>query len=123
MTPRRVLRWTFPALLIAAVLLAIRLTDGGQTEERDGLTFAAPDLAATLERGSGANARILRSFRDEAGITCRAILSGAISGIACRDRGGWHMRVLRGGVSLDDPAATARVEAQLRTAAAEMSAQ
>ena len=102
----------------------IRQFGGSDTVERDGLTFAAPDLARALERGTGGNdLRMLETFATSDGAECRAFVASGISGIACKERGGWHMRVIRGGVSLDDPAGVAATEAALRQRVAEIAAQ
>ena len=94
------------------------------TVERDGLTYAAGDLAKSLDSGTDATGtRTLAKFADGTGVPCRAFMGSDVSGIACRERGGWHLRVIRDGVSLDDPAAVARTEAALRESAAAIAAQ
>ena len=124
MKSRRIVRWVVSALVVVAAVFLIRQFGGSETIERDGLTFAAPDLAQALERGAGGNdVRILAKFANSDGAPCRAFLAADISGIACQERGGWHMRVTRGGVSLDDPAAVAATEEALRQRAAEIAAQ
>ncbi len=124
MTPRRTLRLAVPALMVVAAVIAIRLFAGGSTVERDGLTYAAGDLAKSLDSKTDMpGTRTLARFADGAGVPCRAFVSSDISGIACRERGGWHLRVIRDGVSLDDPAAVARTEAALHESAAAIAAQ
>jgi hypothetical protein len=124
MTPRRALRLAVPALLVVAAVIAIRLFAGGSTVERDGLTFATGDLAKSLDRETDATGtRTVAKFADSTGVPCRAFMGSDVSGIACRERGGWHMRVIRDGISLDDPAAIARTEAALRESAAAIVAQ
>lgn len=123
MNTARALRLALPALLIGTAVAAIRLADGGDTVERDGLTFAAGDLADALGRpGDSPGMRTVSTFASR-GVPCRAFIAGELSGIACRERGGWHLRLMRSGVSLDDPMSLAESEAALRGAAAEMSAQ
>ena len=124
MTLRRALRLAVPALLLVAAVIAIRLFAGGSTVERDGLTYAAGDLAKSLDSGADAHGmRTLAKFADGTGVPCRAFMGNGVSGIACHERGGWHLRVIRDGVSLDDPAAVARTEAALRESAAAIAAQ
>ena len=124
MTPRRALRLAVPALLVVAAVIAIRLFGGGSTVERDGLTFAIGDLAKSLGRESDVTGtRTVAKFADSTGVPCRAFMGSDVSGIACREHGGWHMRVIRDGISLDHPATIARTEAALRESAAAMVAQ
>ena len=124
MTPRRALRLAVPALLVVAAVIAIRLFAGGSTVERDGLTYAAGDLAKSLDsRTDMPGTRTLARFSDGAGVPCRAFIGSDVSGIACSERGGWHLRVIRDGTSLDDPAAVTRTEAALRESVAEIAAQ
>ena len=124
MTPRRALRLAVPVLLIVAAVIAIRLFAGGSTVERDGLTYAAGDLAKSLDSKTDIlGTRTLANFPGGTGVPCRAFVGSDVSGIACRELGGWHLRVIRNGVSLDDPAAVARTEAALRESAAAIAAQ
>ena len=111
-------------MIVVLAVILIRQFDGSETVERGGLTFAAPELAEGLELGADSNdLRVLAKFANTDGAPCRAFLASKISGIACKERGGWHMRVVRGGVSLDDPAAVAATEEALRQRAAEIAAQ
>lgn len=124
MTRRRMFRWALPALVVIGVVIAIRLMDGSETVERDGLTFASPSLAKALEgKEVSPDVRVLAAFRDNDQVPCRAFVASAASGIACNERGGWHLRVIRDGVSLDDPAALGASERALRQSAALMAAQ
>jgi hypothetical protein len=66
---------------------------------------------------------LLASFADSERVPCRAFVAAELSGIACRERGGWHLRVIRPGVALGDPGALAATERSLRVAAAQMAAQ
>jgi hypothetical protein len=111
-------------MLVIGAVVAIRLFDDGQKVERNGLMFASGELASALERGgSGTQLRELATFADADGTTCRAFLSRDTSGIACKERGGWHLRVTRNGVALDDPAAVAATEAAILKAAGAMRSQ
>ncbi len=124
MTHNRVFRWMISALVIVGVVVAIRVFEGSDTVQRNGLTFASDDLAEAVERNVHTpGMRVIVAFRDVAGVPCRAFLATGTSGIACNERGGWHLRVVRGGVSVDDPAAVAATETALRKAAAQMTAQ
>lgn len=103
----RTLRWAGPAIA-AALVLAVLIPGlgGGQTVQRDGLTFAANDLTQALdtqlvaEQRQGSETRILLSFADESGTLCRGFARAELSGIACREDGGWHLRVQRDGVDV-----------------------
>ncbi len=104
----RTLRWAGPAIAAALVLaLLIPGLGNGQTVQRDGLTFAANDLAQALdsqlvaEQRQGSETRILLSFADETGRLCRGFARADLSGIACRRDGGWRLRVQRDGVDVD----------------------
>ena len=128
---RRRLRWVIPALVVALVLVLLdHGLGGGQTEVRDGLTFAADDLELALDRQlvaeqrQGAETRILLSFADKRGALCRGFARGDLSGIACRRDGGWHLRVQRDGIDVKaaDAAQARSVEDAILTAAREMAA-
>lgn len=79
---------------------------GGQTEVRDGLTFASGDLAKALdsqlvaEQRLGIETRVLMTFTNEDSILCRGFVRGDLSGVACRNEGGWHLRIQRDGVDI-----------------------
>jgi len=124
MTPRRMLRLLLPAVLVIAAVIAIRMFGGGSTVERDGLTFADGDLAQALSQpGDTTGIRKLSEFFIDDRTPCIAFLASDLSGIACHERGGWHLRVGRKGVSLDDPAEVAANERALRQAAGAMTGQ
>jgi hypothetical protein len=117
-------RWTLVALVAIVAVAAIRLLVTSNTVEHDGLTFAGPALARALESPSGASGtRVLERFDDADGIPCRAFLGSEVSGIACHERGGWHLRLMRDGVDLDDPGTLAATEQELRAAARQLEAQ
>ena len=114
-------RWTIAALGAIAAAAAIRQFGGGETVERDGLTFLSRDLAEGLEQaGQEPGIRVLTAFEDSDGVPCRGFLASGLSGVACKERGGWHLRVGRPGVSLDDPAEVAATERALTSAAERM---
>jgi hypothetical protein len=118
------LRWTALALIAIAVVAAIRLFGASETVHRDGLTYAGPTLSRTLESGNDEpGTRVLVRFDDVEGIPCRAFLGSDVSGIACEERGGWHLRMIRDGVDLGDPAAVTASERALRASAAGMKRQ
>lgn len=101
------LRWAAPAMAVALVLALIVLgLSGGPTESRDGLTFASNELAHALDeqlvadQPMGGNTRIMLSFADEDGTFCRGFARADLSGIACREEGGWHLRVQRDGIDV-----------------------
>ena len=128
----RTLRWAGPAMA-AALVLAVAipaLQRGGQTETRDGLTFAASELAQALdsqlvaEQRQGSETRILLSFADGDGTLCRGFARSDLSGIACRKDGGWHLRVQRDGVdvSANDYRQAGSVDSAIMVAAQDMAA-
>lgn len=103
----RTLRWAGPAIVVAFVLAVLAPDFGsGQTEERDGLTFATNDLAMALDsqlvadQRLGSETRMLPSFADADGTLCRGFVRADMAGIACRRDGGWHLRVQRDGVDV-----------------------
>jgi hypothetical protein len=116
-------RWTALALVAIALVAAIRFLDSSETVERGGLTFAGPALARALEsNGDKPGTRVLATFV-EGGAPCHAFLGSEVSGIACKERGGWHLRLIRDGVDLGDPEAVAATERDVVAAAARMEAQ
>ncbi len=116
------------ALVLLIAVPAIR--GGGQTETRDGLTFAANDLAHALDtqlvadQPQGAMTRVLLSFTDEDGTLCRGFVRAELSGIACQEDGGWHLRVQRDGVdiSANDYRQAGSVDAAIMETARNMAA-
>ena len=111
------------ALIVIIAVAAIRIFGEGATVERDGLTYAGPALAQALDGAPAApGSRVLERFV-VGQAPCRAFLGSHVSGIACRERGGWHLRLIRDGVDLEDPAAVASLERDLRAAAVGMKAQ
>ena len=127
----RTLRWAAPAMAAALVLaLVIPGMGGGQTETRDGLTFASNDLAQALDsqlasdQPLGGETRVLLSFADDAGTLCRGFARADLSGIACREDGGWHLRVQRDGVDVaaSDYRQANSVDSAIMTAAQDMAA-
>jgi hypothetical protein len=116
-------RWTALAIVGLIAVVLIRSLATGDTVERNGLTYAGPALADALETGyARPGVRVLAKFADD-GVSCRAFLGSAVSGIACKERGGWHMRLVRDGVDLGDPAAVASIDRELRAAVERLEAQ
>ncbi len=102
----RTMLWAGPALAAALVLaVLVPRTGSGPIETRGGQAFAANDLAQALDsqlvadQRAGADTRVLLSFADEAGTLCRGFTRTDVSGIACREDGGWHLRLRNGGVA------------------------
>lgn len=95
---RRLPRWSYFAApaLAASLALALFLPRGGDDDNGT----VGPQLAQALdtqlvaEQASSAEPRILLSFRDRAGDYCRAFAEEARSGIACKQDGGWQLRML-----------------------------
>jgi len=68
---------------------------------RDGLSFASGELLEALSSSeSTLNTRIVERFRDRDGVSCTCFVRDDLSGIACHERGGWHLRLQRDGVSI-----------------------
>lgn len=83
------------AVLALALFINIDGQSGGSTDA------VAPQLAAALEsRPSGQAAadgtKVLLSFRDPSGSLCRGYSTVTGSGIACKDDGGWKVRLTGG---------------------------
>lgn len=120
--PKR-LAWVLPLVAAIAIWLAIRPTTDGVTRLIDGLTYASGDLARDLDgTGAGAGTRIARRFALPDGTPCSIFARRELSGIACRETEGWHLRVTRDGVSIDDPASTSKADRALSNAAESMAA-
>ncbi len=127
----RTFRWAGPAIAAALVLaLVIPAMQGGQTETHNGLSFASNDLAQALDsqlvadQQQGGETRVLLSFADAEGTLCRGFARADLSGIACREDGGWHLRVQRDGVdvSANDYRQAGSVDAAIMAAAQDMAA-
>jgi hypothetical protein len=122
--------WRRFVSVVAIALVAAWLMVGlGQKPTRlhDGLTYAAGELAHDLDRPHaesrpGKSTRIVLDVRDADGAPCRAFVRADISGVACRDEEGWHLRVQRDGIDFDDPARVAAIEREVRTAAQALAA-
>lgn len=103
---KNTLRWAGPALAAALVLAIVLPGNGGPTETRDGITFAANDLARALEtqlvaeRQGASDTRVLLSFADKSGALCRGFARADLSGIACKEGGRWLLRVQRDGIDV-----------------------
>lgn len=128
----RTLRWAGPAMA-AALVLAVAIPairQGGQTETRDGLIFASNELAQALDtqlvedQRQGSETRVLLSFADANGTLCRGFARADLSGIACREDGGWHLRIQRDGVdvSANDYRQAGSVDSAIMAAAQDMAA-
>lgn len=93
--PRTIPRWGWVAGPALAASLAIAILIPKGSDLPDG--YAGSELASVLdnrlvaEQDSGADTRILLSFRREGGDYCRAFASTGQSGIACRDDMGWKL--------------------------------
>lgn len=74
--------------------------DGGAPiEARDGAIYAAGSLDRALEKqlaGTGDEARVGVTFRDQSGTICRSFAGAVASGLACREGNDWRLRGLFG---------------------------
>lgn len=128
LVPPRMLRWTIPAMAAALALTVFLPGSGGPTETRDGLIFAANDLAEALDtqlvadQEAGNDTRILLSFADKEGRLCRAFARTDVSGIACMEYTGWHLRTQQGGVDIKsgDYRQASSVDSSIMASAQEM---
>ena len=102
----RTLRWAAPAMAAALVLAILLQGREGPTEIHGGLTFAANDLAQALddqlisEQPDGSDTRLMLSFADNEGTICRGFARADLSGIACKETGGWRLRLQRDGIDV-----------------------
>ncbi|MXO74085.1 hypothetical protein GRI40_02470 [Altererythrobacter aerius] len=114
----RGVRWAILAVAMGAVLVASQgFFLPAIVEQRNGLTFAAGDLAHALEtqtaaQSAGHPTRVISTFADDRETPCRAFIRSDLSGIACRRAGGWHLAVQRDGadIAANDPRKFAAVE-------------
>jgi hypothetical protein len=97
-------RWSWIAVpaLAASLALAVFLPRGPGEGYADGALASALEEQLVATQASGARTRILLSFRDEAGVYCRAFAGEARSGIACRDAEGWRLLLQGGGAAAPD---------------------
>ncbi len=125
----RTLRRAIRLLALAAIAaLAIRyLAPGAQgvVETRNGLSFAAGPLEQALDsKSSQAGTRILGDFAGPGKAPCRIFARADVSGIACKEFGGWHLRMQRDGIDIagNDGAGANAIDTALREDAKELAA-
>lgn len=100
------LRWAAPAMAAVLVLAILLPGRGGPLETRGGLTFAANDLAQALDnqlvsdQRGGSDTRVILTFADDEGTLCRGFARPDLSGIACKETGGWRLRLQRDGIDV-----------------------
>lgn len=96
---RRLPGWGGAAIAAALVAALVFSIDGGHAPGE----YANARLAGVLDRQlvasqpTGAETRILLSFRNQAGELCRAYSDAGSSGIACRDSEGWRRQAIGSG--------------------------
>ncbi|HEY8603199.1 hypothetical protein [Tsuneonella suprasediminis] len=87
-------------IILGFVLWSSWRTDPVVTEH-EGLSFASGELLEALSSSeSNLNTRIVERFRDRDSINCAGFVRDDLSGIACNERGGWHLRLQRDGASI-----------------------
>lgn len=93
---RHLLRWAWIAApaLAASLALAVFLPRGTGGDYAGGALAAALEGQLVATQSGREPTRILLSFRDGDGDTCRAFVGTAQSGIACRDGSGWRLRTI-----------------------------
>lgn len=99
-------RWSWiagPAIAASLALAVFLPGDGAPDGYADSRLAGVLDSQLVAEQQSGADTRILLSFRDSDGDFCRAFTGSGGSGIACRDGDGWKLEALGEG---SDGAAT-----------------
>jgi hypothetical protein len=117
--------------LAASLLLGLTIglrpwAPAAEVTERGGALVASGALAAALDtqlastQGADAAIRIGLSFRDREGRICRSFEGAALSGIGCRDAGGWTLERTLGGRTTDAPYRQANAGALAADAAAMM---
>ena len=94
-----------PLPLLMLIILGVALWSNWRTDpvvtEHEGLSFASGELLEALSSSkSNLNTRIVERFRDRDGINCAGFVRDDLSGIACDERGGWHLRLQRTGASI-----------------------
>lgn len=95
--------WGWGGGAIAAALVAAIVLNTGDSAPN--ATYADAQLASALNtqlvavQSTGADTRILLSFRNESGEYCRAFTQAEASGIACRDDSGWRQEAIGEGSS------------------------
>lgn len=117
------------AAIAASLLLGLTIglrpwAPAADVTERGGVLVASGELAAALDtqlaatQGADAAIRIGLSFRDREGRVCRSFEGAALSGIGCRDAGGWTLERTLGGRTTDAPYRQASAGALAADAAA-----
>ncbi len=94
-----------PLPLLMLIILGFVLWSSWRTDtvvtEHEGLSFASGELLEALSSSeSNLNTRIVERFRDRDSINCAGFVRDDLSGIACNERGGWHLRLQRDGASI-----------------------
>lgn len=119
---RRLIRPVPLLVLAGAAVFAWAPWTDRVVEIRNGLSYASGGLLAALTSADpGPETRIVDRFRDANGTSCIAFVRADLSGVACRERGGWHLRVQQDGAPIsanDGERAKANDEALLRAVAA-----
>jgi hypothetical protein len=83
------------AACLVVALAAIHFWPSGPVTFADGQVLASGPLAAALDRQLSAepgDTRVLLSFQEPGGTYCRVFADTSVSGIACREGGGWVLR-------------------------------
>lgn len=96
-------RWIAPAAMAAGIVLGVLLAGsfglGSDIRSGGGTLFAQGDLAQRLTGELSGNGAVGPSFWSTDGAFCRVFEAGAgkasgLSGIACRENGGWRIRIV-----------------------------
>lgn len=122
---RRLPGWGWSGGAIAAALVAaivLSTDDGAQSGDyADARLASVLDTQLVADQPTGADTRILLSFRNEAGEFCRAYSQFDSSGIACRDNTGWrHEAIGEGSAARDSEFRMAGSEDEILAAAQDM---
>jgi hypothetical protein len=96
-------RWVAPGAMAAGIVLGVLLADsfgiGSDIRAGSGTLFAQGHLAQQLSGELSGNGAVGPSFWSKEGAFCRMFearsgkISG-LSGIACREKGGWRIRIV-----------------------------
>lgn len=123
---RRLPAWSWggaaiAASLVAATLFVMRGEEAPQERYAGVRLASALDTQLAASQPRDADARILLTFRNDAGEYCRAYSETDASGIACHDSNGWRLEAVgKGGAAQNTEFRMAGSESEVLAAAQEM---
>jgi len=123
---RRLPAWSWggaaiAASLVAATLFVMRGEESPQERYAGVRLASALDTQLAASQPSDADARILLTFRNDAGEYCRAYSETDASGIACHDSNGWRLETVgKGGAAQNTEFRMAGSKSEVLAAAQDM---